>query len=67
VLTQYFDVANLGVDPDPILRRHDVTYVVWDRDTPLYSFLSHDPTWEIVDRTAPAVVFARRSTWESGG
>jgi hypothetical protein len=67
VLTQFFDVSNLTVDPDPVLSHYQVSYVVWPRGTPLYAYLSHDPTWEVVDRTAPAVVFARRSAWSAPG
>jgi hypothetical protein len=67
VLTEFFDVSNLTVDPDPILARDQVSYIVWARGTPLYAYLRRDPKWEIVDRTAPAVVFARRSTWPGPG
>jgi hypothetical protein len=65
-LTQFFDVTNGTVNPDPIFTRYHVQYVVWARGTPLYLFLSHDPDWKIVDRTGPAVVFARSQTSASG-
>jgi hypothetical protein len=64
VLTEFFDVGDVSVNPDPILSRYHVDYVVWARGTSLYQYLVHDPRWEVVDRTGPAVVFARRSNWK---
>jgi hypothetical protein len=61
VLTEFFDVTNVTVNPDPVLSRYGVDYVVWARSTPLEEYLSRDPRWEVVDRTGPALVFARRS------
>jgi hypothetical protein len=63
ILTEFFDVGNVSVDPDPILSRYHVDYVVWAPRTSLYQFLIHDSRWKVVDRTGPAVVFARRSVW----
>jgi hypothetical protein len=60
VLTQFFAVTNLTTAPDPILAAANVSYVVWAPATPLAEYLSHDPRWHVVDRTAVAVVFARR-------
>jgi hypothetical protein len=60
VLTQFFDIANLSANPDPLLARYDVRYVVWDPGTPLYTYLTHDPHWKVVDRAGPAVVFRRQ-------
>jgi hypothetical protein len=40
-----------------------VDYVVWPRATPLAEYLSHDAQWVVVDRTGPALVFARRAAW----
>ncbi|HUC04913.1 MAG TPA: hypothetical protein VL961_05915, partial [Acidimicrobiales bacterium] len=60
VLREFFDVANLTTDPEPILVAYDVRYVVWGRDTPLAEFLLHSPHWKVVDRTVPALVFERR-------
>jgi hypothetical protein len=45
------------------LSRYHVDYVVWAPRTSLYQFLIHDSRWKVVDRTGPAVVFARRSVW----
>ncbi len=60
VLTEFFAITNLTTDPDPILSAYHVAYVVWAPGTALSEFLSHDPRWRVVDRTAVALVFARR-------
>jgi hypothetical protein len=65
VLTEFFNVSDVKVNPDPILSRYHVDYVVWPRATPLAEYLSHDATWVVVDRTGPALVFARASAWAS--
>jgi hypothetical protein len=65
VLTQFFAVTNLTTNPDPILARYNVSYVVWMPGAPLSLFLSHDPRWTVVDRSGPAVVFARTGTTSS--
>jgi hypothetical protein len=59
VLTEFFDITNLTIDPDPVLRSYDVAYVVWAPRSALGEFLSHDPRWHVVDRTPVAWVFAR--------
>lgn len=61
VLTQFFDVMNLTVAPDPILAAYHVDYVVWAPHTALSVYLAHDPRWRVVERTAVASVFARRA------
>ena len=63
VLTEFFQVSDVKVNPDPILSRYHVDYVVWPRATPLAEYLSHDARWTVVDRTGPALVFARTSAW----
>jgi hypothetical protein len=63
VLSEFFAVDNLTANPDPILSRYHVDYVIWSRGSALGVYLAHDSRWEIVDRSSPAVVFARRSTW----
>jgi hypothetical protein len=60
VLTEFFAITNLTTDPDPILAAYHVSYVVWAPGTPLAEYLSHDPHWQVVDRTTVALVFARR-------
>jgi hypothetical protein len=60
VLTRFFDVTNVTTDPDPVLATYHVSYVVWAPHTALSEYLSHDSRWQMVDRSAVAVVFARR-------
>ena len=60
VLSEFFAVTNLTTDPDPVLSRYHVSYVVWAPRTALSEYLSRDPRWRVVDRTAVATVFARR-------
>lgn len=59
VLTEFFDITNLSIDPDPVFQSYDVDYVVWAPRTALSEFLTHDPRWRVVNRTAVAWVFAR--------
>ena len=59
VLAEFFDITNLSIDPEPVLHAYGVDYVVWAPRTALSEFLSHDPRWHVVDRTAVAWVFAR--------
>jgi hypothetical protein len=64
VLTEFFAVTELSTDPDPILSKAHVSYVVWDAASPLGQYLQHDNRWVVVDRTSVALVFARRTVWE---
>lgn len=59
VLTEFFDITNLSIDPDPVFQSYGVDYVVWAPGTALFEFLTHDPRWHVVDRTAVVWVFAR--------
>jgi len=60
VLDEFFAVSSLTTDPDPVLTASGVSYVVWAPGAPLSVFLAHDTRWRLVDRTAVALVFARR-------
>jgi hypothetical protein len=60
VLGEFMAVMNLTTNPDPVLSSFHVAYVVWAPDTPLALYLDRDPRWHVVDRTAVALVFARR-------
>jgi hypothetical protein len=59
VLTEFFAVTDGTTNPDPVLTRADVSYVVWAPDTSVALFLSHDPRWHVVKRTPVALVFQR--------
>jgi hypothetical protein len=60
VLTEFFAITDMTIDPDPILSAYHVRYVVWAPGTSLSEFLSHDARWRLIDRTKVALVFARR-------
>ncbi len=60
VLTEFMAVTNLTTNPDPVLSASHVSYVVWAPGTPLALYLGRDPRWHVVDRSAVALVFARR-------
>ena len=61
VLTEFFAVTDLTTNPDPILAvLPRLLRGVGAADAPLAEYLSHDPRWHVVDRTAVALVFARR-------
>jgi hypothetical protein len=60
VLAEFMAVTNLTSNPGPLLSAYHVSYVVWAPDTPLSLYLSHDSRWHVVDRSAVALVFARR-------
>ena len=59
VLDTYWKVSGLAVDPDPVLARWGVRYVLWPRSTPLAVFLGHDPRWRVAYRAGDSIVFAR--------
>ena len=61
VFSDYIAIDGVSVNPDPILSKYGVTYVIWAPGTPLYNFLLHDPRWRVIDRTRPAVIFTRGS------
>jgi len=60
VLSEFFAITNTTINPDPVLSAYNVSYVVWAPKTSLSVFLSHDPRWQVVDRSSVALVFARR-------
>jgi hypothetical protein len=60
VLGEYLALRNLTRDPDPILHRYHVEYVLWPPETPLSVFLSHDRRWRLVWHSATADIFRRR-------
>lgn len=60
VLSQYLAIDDLTTNPDPLLRAHDVKYVLWPPGTALSLYLLRDPLWQVVWRSNTAVVF--RST-----
>ncbi|HTZ07843.1 MAG TPA: hypothetical protein VMB72_02155, partial [Acidimicrobiales bacterium] len=57
VLSTYLAVADLGEDPDPVLRRYHVAYVLWPTDGALARYLGRDPGWRLVWHSSSAEVF----------
>jgi hypothetical protein len=60
VLTEFFAITSLTTNPDPILSRYHVSYVVWAPRASVSEYLARDPRWRLVDHSAVALVFARR-------
>ncbi|MHB1784252.1 MAG: hypothetical protein ACYCTE_16495 [Acidimicrobiales bacterium] len=63
VLAAYLAVADLTVDPDTILARYRVRWVLWNEHSALSTFLAEDPRWSVVLRSGDAVVFERLERW----
>ena len=60
VLTQFFAINDLSINPDPVFSEYHVSYVVWAPNTGLSLYLARDPRWQVVDRSRVAWVFERR-------
>lgn len=56
--SRYLAIANLTTDPDPMLDRYHVAYVLWNRGSPLAVYLAHDPAWTTVWQRGSVVIFA---------
>jgi hypothetical protein len=67
VLTDFMEVSSLSMDPDTVFNQYHVDYVVWPSKTALSYYLERDSSWEVVDRTPQALVFARVSAWGHPG
>ncbi len=63
ILETYVNVSQVSVDPDPVFRHWDVRWVMWNKDTTLAIFLSHDPAWKLVYHAGDAVVFEHVGSW----
>jgi hypothetical protein len=57
VLSEYLAIDGLSADPDPVLRSHDVEYVLWPPGTALSSYLERDAHWRVAWRSSTALVF----------
>jgi hypothetical protein len=62
VLSQYEAVANLTVNPDSVLDRYGVQWVLWPDRNALSTFLRHDPAWHVVEQAQGALVFGRSAS-----
>jgi hypothetical protein len=63
ILQSYTNVSTLTVDPDTVFKRWDIRWVMWGKGSALSVYLSHDPQWQIADRTPAAVVFEHKGSW----
>ena len=66
ILETYVNVSEVSIDPDPVFRHWDVRWVMWNKDTTLAMYLSHDPAWKTVYRSGDAVVFEHVGSWGLG-
>lgn len=63
ILDSYVNVASVNVDPDAVFRRWDIRWVMWNRGTPLSTYLASDPAWRQVYQAGDAVVFEHVGSW----
>ena len=63
ILETYVNVSDVTIDPDSIFRRWGVRWVMWNKDTTLAMYLSHDQAWKTVYRSGDAVVFEHVGSW----
>jgi hypothetical protein len=63
VLAEYLAVNNLTENPDRVLGRYHVRYVLWPPHTALAVYLAHDPHWRLVYTTPTAEVFQHQGSW----
>lgn len=59
VLGEYAQIAGVQVNPDPLLARWDVRWVLWAPGSALAVYLAHDPGWRVAFHSAGSVVFER--------
>ncbi len=60
VLTEFFAINDVSINPDPVFSEYHVSYVVWAPATGLSLYLARDPRWKVVERSSVAWVFERR-------
>ncbi len=60
VLQEYVDISTLSTNPDALLRRWDVRWVMWAKASALSTYLAADPQWVLRAKAGPALVFERR-------
>lgn len=65
VLPDYQAVSGLTVDPDQVLARYDVRWVLWPAHQPLSEFLVHDAHWQLVRQFGSDMIFERSGTSSS--
>jgi hypothetical protein len=63
ILETYTNVANAVVDPDPVFKRWDIRWVMWDTGSALNVYLSADPRWRVAFRSGDDVVYEHVGSW----
>ena len=63
ILQTYVNVASTVVDPDPVFKRWDIRWVMWDTGTTLSVYLSTDPRWKIAYHSGDDVVYEHVGSW----
>lgn len=61
ILSQYTQIADVQVNPDPLLSRWHVRWVLWQSGSPLAVYLAHDPAWRLAFHSGTSLVFERLS------
>jgi len=51
------------IDPDPVFRRWDVRWVLWNTGTALGVYLSQDPRWKVAFRSGDDLVYEHVGSW----
>lgn len=59
VLRTYISVSTLSVNPDRVLNRWGIRWVMWDTGDALSTYLAQDPRWRVKLHAGEAVVFER--------
>jgi hypothetical protein len=59
ILGDYVRIQSLTIDPDPILSRYDIQWVLWPKNQPLSLYLSRDSNWALVRTFGSQLVFER--------
>ena len=63
ILETYVNVAGLSVNPDPVLKRWDVRWVLWNTGTTLSVYLSQDRHWKVAYRSGDDIVYEHVGSW----
>jgi hypothetical protein len=63
VLATYLRVSQLETDPDHFFSRWRMRWVMWDTDSALSTYLSHDQRWTKVFSAQGAIVFEHKGRW----
>jgi len=63
ILETYVNLQSMVIDPDPVFRRWDVRWVLWNTGTALGVYLSQDPRWKVAFRSGDDLVYEHVGSW----